>query len=217
MHKQRGFTLVEVLIVVAISAIIGAGVVEAIYQTIATFNRNTACTEANSQVSFATRYIHQDAQMSQIVYRYNGTSWAAVNYADDGLTTYNLLNCPFVLERPFWEPDPEHSDAIYECFKYEVNSTTGELIRSHYYYSSTNITYVINNSTPDSTLAVARYINIDLTDSEGNPVDNNYWRVDASTDSPNGTSFTAQITCTVGDRYPQTISGKISVIRMMAW
>ncbi|MBN1367753.1 MAG: type II secretion system protein [Dehalococcoidales bacterium] len=210
-HKQRGFTLIEILIVLVLSAIIGLAVVEAIFQTYSTFDRNIARTEANSQVGYATKYIHQDAQMSQIVYIYDtvGHDWVPADDRGES-DPYNILNYAFLLERPFW--DITESGYQYECYKYEIDQSTRELIRSHYYYDN-----IGSPGSPDIVFPVAKNIDISLFDGLGNPVINNYWKVASSSDYPNGMFFTAQITCTVGDRYPQTVTGKVDVIRMMAW
>lgn len=210
-NKQSGFTLVELLIIIVVSAIIGAAVIQSIFQTYSTYNRDISRTEANTQVGFATRYIHQDAQMSKAVYIYQGSSWIAAS----GTTYHNLLDTAVLLERPFWDeysPDGGVNFYKYECFIYQINTTTKELIRSHYYYDA-----ITSLGSPADTTVVAKFINTDasLTDDSGDPL--SYWGIDGNTEYPNGLSVTIQVTCIVGVNNPQSVTGKVDVTRMMAW
>ena len=67
-HKnQRGFTLIEVLIAIAVTALIIGGITMAIFQTFTVSARNTSHMTAVRQVQNAGYWISQDAQMAQEV------------------------------------------------------------------------------------------------------------------------------------------------------
>ncbi len=67
-HKnQRGFTLIEVLIAIAVTALIIGGITMAIFQTFTVSARTSSHMTAVRQVQNAGHWISQDAQMAQEV------------------------------------------------------------------------------------------------------------------------------------------------------
>jgi prepilin-type N-terminal cleavage/methylation domain-containing protein len=67
-HKnQRGFTLVEMLIAIAVTALIVGGIAMAIFQTVTVNARNSSHMTTVRQVQNAGHWISQDTQMAQEV------------------------------------------------------------------------------------------------------------------------------------------------------
>jgi len=64
---QKGFTLIEVLVTLAITGLIAVGATTAIFQVFGHNTRNTAHMTAVCQVENAVRWINNDAQMAQTV------------------------------------------------------------------------------------------------------------------------------------------------------
>lgn len=65
--NQRGFTLIEVLVVVAITGFIGAGTSMAIFQVLNQNTQSNAHMAAVKDVENAVHWISRDAQMAQTV------------------------------------------------------------------------------------------------------------------------------------------------------
>jgi prepilin-type N-terminal cleavage/methylation domain-containing protein len=65
--NQRGFTLIELIITVAITALITGGIATALYQVYNVNTLNTNHMTATRQVQNAGFWISQDSQMAQIV------------------------------------------------------------------------------------------------------------------------------------------------------
>jgi prepilin-type N-terminal cleavage/methylation domain-containing protein len=65
--NQRGFTLVELLIAIAITGLIGGGITTAIYQMFIVSDASTNRMTAVKQVQNAVNWVSRDAQMAQTV------------------------------------------------------------------------------------------------------------------------------------------------------
>ena len=65
---RRGFTLVELLIVIAIAALVGVGVVALVFQVFGANAGSTNRMTAVKEVENAVRWITNDAQMAQVSY-----------------------------------------------------------------------------------------------------------------------------------------------------
>jgi prepilin-type N-terminal cleavage/methylation domain-containing protein len=95
-NNQRGFTLIELIIAVAITALITGGITTALYQVYNVNTLNTNHMTATRQVQNAGFWISQDSQMAQIVVTADdaGTaeteflilSWSGWDYEIDGDT-----------------------------------------------------------------------------------------------------------------------------------
>lgn len=64
---QRGFTLIELMVALVISALIGSGIGTAIYQTLTVSARSTAYMTAVKQLENAVQWLSRDVQMAQNV------------------------------------------------------------------------------------------------------------------------------------------------------
>lgn len=71
---QQGFTLLELIVAVALTALIGVGATTATVQVMTQTNRNTDYTAASRHVMNAIYWLSRDAQMSQTVLTDNGTT-----------------------------------------------------------------------------------------------------------------------------------------------
>jgi prepilin-type N-terminal cleavage/methylation domain-containing protein len=102
LKKQTGFTLVEVLVVLAITSIIGTGIATSIMQITNINSSSNNRMVAIKQVENALHYINRDAQMAQTI-QTGGSSFLAITYCDWDNTvhtiTYTLNGSPTQLQR----------------------------------------------------------------------------------------------------------------------
>ena len=66
-NNQRAFTLIEIVVILAITSLIGVGTATATVQTLTQSSRNTDFTTASRQVLNAIHWLSRDAQMAQTV------------------------------------------------------------------------------------------------------------------------------------------------------
>ena len=64
---QRGFTLIEVLVAIGITGVLGAGVTAGVFHTMNIQALTTNHILAVKQVENALRYVNQDTQMAQVI------------------------------------------------------------------------------------------------------------------------------------------------------
>jgi len=64
---QRGFTIIEVLIAIAIAGIVGGGVITAVFQVMTTSLDNSARMTAIKEIENSIRWITDDALMAQTI------------------------------------------------------------------------------------------------------------------------------------------------------
>ncbi|MGQ9545900.1 MAG: PulJ/GspJ family protein [Dehalococcoidia bacterium] len=134
-HKgQRGFTLIEMLVVITITGLIAAGLTGTIMQVLTmthgTSNRMTAV----RQVQQAGFWVSPDVQMAQNVTPGGSSGFPlTLNWTDPGTGSHHMV--------------------VY-TLQYVPSRDVTVLQRSH---------YMGTNSTPDSTFIVAEYVNSDLT------------------------------------------------------
>jgi prepilin-type N-terminal cleavage/methylation domain-containing protein len=72
--SQNGFTLLETLLALLISAVVGAAIISATNSIVNVNDRNIARTMAVKQVENAVHYINRDTQQSQII-EINGSNY----------------------------------------------------------------------------------------------------------------------------------------------
>lgn len=128
--NQRGFTLIEVIVAIAITSIIAGSITATITQVYDSNARSATHMTAIKQVENAIHYISRDAQMAQIVER------AEAEYPDGFPVTMTWVE---------WESNNEHQ-VVYSL-------VDNKLQRDHYTNRDTN-------ADPDLTITVARYIKI---------------------------------------------------------
>jgi len=133
-RNQRGFTLIELAIAMAISSAIGGGVLLSIYQVSSYQAMDRARMTCVKQVENAIHYIVRDVQMAQ----------TAIDYDDPATADVTEF---FVLSWTEWNKDDD-SNIEHEVI-YSIDNN--ELKRSHY------------QDPPGATseLTVARYIDSD--------------------------------------------------------
>jgi type II secretory pathway pseudopilin PulG len=96
-NGQRGITLVETIIAVAIAAIIGGGVVMGIGQTVNTSARNSDHTVATKELRNVVHWVKRDAKMAQTVEVDPGISGLPIVFSwvewdnSEHEVTYNLV------------------------------------------------------------------------------------------------------------------------------
>ncbi len=66
-RKQGGFTLIELIVALAITVILSSGVAVTVFQIFNSNTRSTAQMSAIKQVEIAIHWISRDAQMAQII------------------------------------------------------------------------------------------------------------------------------------------------------
>jgi prepilin-type N-terminal cleavage/methylation domain-containing protein len=96
LRKQAGFTLIEVLIALAITAILGTGIATSVNQIININSSSVNRMQAIKQVENAQLYINYDAQMAQTIQTASGSGFPfTISFCDwDGLThniTYSII------------------------------------------------------------------------------------------------------------------------------
>ena len=101
---QKGFTIIEIMFVLAITGLISAGAAMSTAQIVTQGARNSEYAAANQHTLNAVHWISRDAQMSQTV-------------VPNGATGF-----PLDLKRVGWE------NSVYEA---SYNVTDGKLIRSY--------------------------------------------------------------------------------------
>ena len=135
--KQKGFTLIEMIVAIAISSAIGGGIVFSIYQTSSYQAIDRARMNCVKQLENAIHYIVQDAQMAQ-----------KVTLAEDD------DNFPLTLSWTEWDvSSPEYEHIV----TYRLTgSGSSELERRHLAYDVSG-----GEPTTNEVNIVARYIESD--------------------------------------------------------
>ena len=108
-HKnQRGFTLIEMLIAIAVTGLIVGGIAMAIFQTLTVSARNSSHMTMVRQVQNAGYWISHDVQMAQEVQVDGGATgfplvltWTEGDSGDEYLVVYTLLVVDNELQREF--------------------------------------------------------------------------------------------------------------------
>jgi prepilin-type N-terminal cleavage/methylation domain-containing protein len=137
MRNQKGFTLIEMIVAIAISSAIGGGILLSIYQTSSYQAMDKARMNCVKNLENAIHYIIQDAQMAQEI----DTDGNA-----DGVPF------PLVLSWTEWdEESPEYEHVV----TYTLDSASNELQRHQLAKDK------IGDITRDETDVVARYMNLD--------------------------------------------------------
>jgi prepilin-type N-terminal cleavage/methylation domain-containing protein len=80
LRSQIGFTLIEMVIGIAVSSLLGGGMVTAIYQMSRVNNMSNARVTAVKQVENALYYINQDFQMAQQVQSNQQGYWIKLSW-----------------------------------------------------------------------------------------------------------------------------------------
>jgi len=73
-NNQKGFTLVELLVAIAVTAVIAPAVTATIYQLYSVYAQVTNRVTVNNQVANAVQWITSDSQMAQKITVENGTT-----------------------------------------------------------------------------------------------------------------------------------------------
>jgi prepilin-type N-terminal cleavage/methylation domain-containing protein len=106
--RQEGFTLIEIIIGIAVSSLLLLGINTGIYQIFRVSNLNSAHVAAVKQVENALFYINRDIQMSQKVETNVSGNWLRLNWTgwddnSDNVITYILNNS--VITRKYYVND----------------------------------------------------------------------------------------------------------------
>jgi prepilin-type N-terminal cleavage/methylation domain-containing protein len=97
-HKQEGYTLIELLIALAITGVVSTGVATAMYELKKVGDAHFTHMTAVNQVENALHYINRDVQSAQIVnpQGYTGfplsLTWISWDTGDTNNVTYNLVS-----------------------------------------------------------------------------------------------------------------------------
>lgn len=137
-RNQKGFTLIEMIIAIAISSAIGGGILLSIYQTSSYQAMDKARMNCVKNLENAIHYVIQDAQMAQMV----------TLAGDDD-------NFPLTLSWTEWDvASPEYEHIV--TYK-KPDSGASELERQHMAYDSSGA------ETRNDVNVLARYIEWDST------------------------------------------------------
>jgi prepilin-type N-terminal cleavage/methylation domain-containing protein len=134
-YKETGFTLIEIMVSLAISSFIGLGAMMSSAQVLNETNRNNDFTAASRNAMNAVYWISRDAQMAQIISGAPGfpqTANLSLYWQDWGGSTnnatYSLNNG--VLKRSF-----------------NVDGNINQTVVAQYINSSVNMTYCTSTNT----------------------------------------------------------------------
>ena len=137
-RNQKGFTMIEMLVAIAISSAIGGGILLSIYQTSSYQAMDRARMNCVKNLENAIHYIIQDAQMAQKI---------EPDTDADGF--------PLVLTWVEWdETNPEYVNEV--TYRRPVSGSS-ELERQHLAYDT------LGGKTKDEVNVLARYIEWDST------------------------------------------------------
>jgi prepilin-type N-terminal cleavage/methylation domain-containing protein len=92
LKSQKGYTLIELLIAVAISAIIGTMLVVSLSQTMSVSWGGSKRMEAIKQVENAMYHINRDAQVASTISTDTTGYWLVINLADSTNISYRIIN-----------------------------------------------------------------------------------------------------------------------------
>ena len=146
-NNQKGFTLIELMIAIAITALITGGAASAIFQVFNVNTLNSDHMKAIRQVQNAGFWISQDSQMAQIV----------VTGDDVGTAEYEIL----ILTWTGWEYDIGDDKGIdYVEVRYYYDAANSEILRNE---AITTTTYdsngqLVGTTNSSSLIRVAQFI-----------------------------------------------------------
>ena len=113
-NSQRGFTLIEILLVIAVSGMVAGGIVTTIFQTFSITRWSTTQITALENIKSAAYRVSQDVRMAKTTRYWNGTS-----YVDLTSTPVNNL----ALDWTSWlDTGGTVNDIYYRC-KYVLSGT----------------------------------------------------------------------------------------------
>ena len=173
-NNQKGFTLIELMIAITITALITGGAASAIFQVFNVNTLNSDHMKAIRQVQNAGFWISQDSQMAQIVVT-----------DDDGTTAKTEI---LILTWTGWEYDIGGDKGVdYVEVRYYYDATNFEIWRNE---AITTTTYdsngqFVGTTNSSSLIRVAQFITL------------------ADATSPSGNKIEVTIAATVGDANEQ--------------
>jgi len=158
-NNQRGFTLIELIIAVAITALITGGIATALFQVFNVNKLNSDHMTATRQVQNAGFWISQDSQMAQIV------------ITDDDVGT--VENEILILSWTGWGYDiGDDKGTDYVEIRYYYDAATSEIWRNE--ATTTNIYndagQLIDTTSSSSLFHVAQFITSATTTLSGNKI-----------------------------------------------
>jgi prepilin-type N-terminal cleavage/methylation domain-containing protein len=139
-RDQKGFTLIEMIVAIAISSAIGGGILLSIYQTSSYQAMEKARMNCVKNVENAIHYIIRDAQMAQEI---------DTDYDADGFPF------PLYLTWTEWDADVDANPEYKHEVTYTLDDGSNELQRHHVAYDA------IGGENKNDTNVVARYIDPD--------------------------------------------------------
>lgn len=139
-RNQKGFTMIEMLVAIAISSAIGGGILLSIYQTSSYQAMDRARMNCVKNLENAIHYVIQDAQMAQEI--------------EPDLDTDGF---PFPLEMIWTEWDVDSPEYIHRVTYSLTGSGSSELVRQHIARDAAGV------ETKNDVNVLARYIDSDPT------------------------------------------------------
>jgi prepilin-type N-terminal cleavage/methylation domain-containing protein len=122
-RSQKGFTLVEMTIALAITALITGVLVSALSQTVAISWAGKKHMEAVTQVENALYYLNRDVQAASVISTTTAGYWLVITRTDGSLVNYRIVS-------------PAHGNPVY----LQRSQSGSDLVVARYIVTTDNLT-----------------------------------------------------------------------------